>query len=105
MADTGCRVIVPCALAEVQTLASADSGKVVFSDYLAGYAYTVILDHLDGYLSVYSFNSKLMVKLGDVVAKGDQVAMAGKKGDTSILYFQICRHSSPENPLFYLPKL
>lgn len=91
--------------AEGQPVLASRPGKVVFSDYLAGYAHTVILDHQDGYFSVYALNSRLTVNLGDIVSKGDQLALAGKKGDTAVLYFQICRRATPENPLFYLPKL
>jgi len=77
------------------------AGKVVFADYLGGYAYTVILDHADGFFSVYSQNEKLLVKLGDTVAKYDPIAQAGKKG---YLYFEIRRNTVPENPLYFLPK-
>jgi len=77
------------------------SGRVVFADYLSGYAYTVILDHEDGFLSVYSQNEKLSVKLGETVTKGMPISQVGSKGH---LYFEIRRNTLSENPLYYLPK-
>lgn len=91
--------------AEGQPVKASRQGKVVFADYLSGYAYTVILDHFDGYHSVYSLNSRLLVKLGDTVAKGEQIALTGQKGNSTFLYFEIRRNSRVENPLYYLPRL
>lgn len=89
---------------EGQPVLASRQGKVVFADYLAGYYYTVILDHLDGYFTVYGFNSKLAVSLGDIVAKGGKVALAGRKGATPLTYFEIRRNAKAENPLYFLPK-
>ena len=90
---------------EGQPVTASRQGKVVFADYLSGYYYTVILDHADGYFTVYGFNSKITVNLGDSVAKGQMLALAGKKGDTPILYFEIRRFAKAENPLYFLPKI
>lgn len=89
---------------EGQPVVASRQGKVVFADYLSGYYYTVVLDHLDGYFTVYGFNSKLAVNLGDTIAKGDKVAFAGKKGATPLLYFEIRRNAKAENPMYFLPK-
>jgi murein DD-endopeptidase MepM/ murein hydrolase activator NlpD len=80
-------------------------GQIVFADYLSGYDYTLIIDHLDGYLSVYSRNSKLLAKEGDFIYKGDPVARVGKKGRLAFLYFEIREGTKSNNPLYYLPKL
>lgn len=90
---------------EGQPVAAARQGKVVFADYLPGYAYTVILDHLDGYFTVYGFNSRLSVKVGDPVRKGDPIALTGRRGTSPLLYFEIRRHVKAENPLYFLPKI
>ena len=87
---------------EGQPVVASRQGKVVFADYLAGY-YTIILDHLDGYFSVYGFNSKLTVNLGDTVAKA-QVSTRWEKGNLPLLYFEIRRYAKAENPLYFLPK-
>lgn len=90
---------------EGQPVNASRQGKVVFADYLSGYSYTVILDHADGYFTVYGFNSKLTVNLGDTVAKGQMLALAGKKGNMPVLYFEIRRYARAENPLYFLPKI
>jgi murein DD-endopeptidase MepM/ murein hydrolase activator NlpD len=77
-------------------------GRVVFADYLSGYAQTVILEHSGGFSSVYSYNEKLLVNLGDQVAKGQAIAEVGRKG---VLHFEIRRNTVPENPLHYLPQI
>ncbi len=79
-------------------------GRVVFADYLCGYTYTLILDHLDGFHSVYSLNSKMLVKVGDYVFKGDQIALAGSQGRETLLYFEIRKKGQANNPLYYLPR-
>ncbi len=64
---------------------------------------TVMIDHQDGFLSVYANNSQGVVRLGDSVNKGDTVAKA-KSGKDRFLYFEIRRKGEAGNPLFYLPK-
>ncbi len=84
---------------------AARTGDVVFADQLAGYDYMIILDHLDGYFSVYAKNSKLLVKLGQRVNKGDPVAVIAESGRSNCLYLEIRKNGKTDNPLFYLPKL
>jgi murein DD-endopeptidase MepM/ murein hydrolase activator NlpD len=86
-----------------ETVKAAREGRVVFADYLNGYAQTVILDHLDGYYSVYAQNSHLLVKLGDVVRQGSPLAQLGGSGPSAFLYFEIRREEKADNPLYYLP--
>ena len=88
---------------EGDSLCASRSGKVVFADYLNGYAYTLILDHSDGFYSVYAQNSKLMVQLDDVIAQGTPIALAGKNSEPACLHFEIRKKSKPDNPLYYLP--
>jgi len=88
---------------EGECLCASRSGKVVFADYLNGYAYTLILDHSDGFYSVYAQNSKLMVKLDDVIAQGAPIAQVGKNSDPTYLHFEIRKKSKADNPLYYLP--
>jgi len=83
---------------------AARRGKVVFSDYLTGYAFTVILDHRDGFYSVYSNNKSLLVKLGEEVGKGHQVAVVGERRRQPYLHFEIRKQGRASNPLYYLPK-
>lgn len=87
---------------EGDQVVASRQGKVIFADYLSGYAYTVVLDHLDGYFSVYAHNSKILVSLGAVVPQGTPIASVGRKG---ILLFEIRKNAMADNPLYYLPKL
>ncbi|MBF0385236.1 MAG: peptidoglycan DD-metalloendopeptidase family protein [Candidatus Omnitrophica bacterium] len=82
---------------------SSREGKVVLADFMTGYGNTVILEHHDGYYSVYANNSKLLVKLGDKVKENYPIAFVGTKNNLSFLHFEIRNNSREENPLFYLP--
>ncbi len=78
------------------------TGRVVFADYLTGYAYTVILDHSDGFYSVYARNAQLLIKVGDLVLKNNDIARVGKIGNMAYLHFEIRRNAVADNPLYYL---
>jgi len=82
---------------------AARTGRVVFADYLSGYGYTVILDHSDGFHSVYANNSKLFVKLGELVLKNTALARVGHNRNLTYVHFQIRKKSIEDNPLYYLP--
>jgi len=82
---------------------AARTGRVVFADYLSGYGYTVILDHSDGFHSVYARNSKLLVELGELVLKNNALARVGHSRNLAYLHFQIRKKSIEDNPLYYLP--
>ena len=78
-------------------------GDVILADYMSGYGQTVMIDHKDGFISVYSRNARLLVKLGDHVYKGDVVAEVGQIGGRSVEHFEIRHGSQATNPLYYLP--
>ncbi len=91
--------------AERRVVASR-AGKVVFaSQDFSIYGKTVIIDHGDGFSSVYARNAELYVKAGDIVHKGAVIAMAGQSGRdrNEYLHFQIRKGSTAQNPTFYLP--
>jgi murein DD-endopeptidase MepM/ murein hydrolase activator NlpD len=90
---------------EGDIVTASREGQVVFADYLLGYAYTVILDHLDGYYSVYSNNSKLFVHFGDRVFQGRQISLVGGRDRNPYLHFEIRKDGYPDNPLYYLPRM
>ena len=87
---------------EGELVKAARTGRVVFADYLAGYAYTVILDHSDGFYSVYARNAELLIKVGDLVLKNNEIARVGKIGNIAYLHFEIRRNAIADNPLYYL---
>ncbi|WP_394808875.1 peptidoglycan DD-metalloendopeptidase family protein [Nitrosomonas sp.] len=85
-------------------LASA-AGEVVYSGHgLRGYGNLIIIKHDNTFLSAYAHNSKLLVKEGEVVAKGQKIAEMGNTDtDTIQLHFEIRKHGKPVDPLEYLP--
>lgn len=75
-------------------------GRVIFADWLKGFGLLVIIDHGQGYMSLYGRNDALMVKTGDTVSFGQIIARAGSTGgyDKSSLYFEIRHQGDPVNP-------
>lgn len=86
------------------TVRAVREGTVVFADRLAGYAQTVILDHGDGFFSVYGRNAELSVDLGDYVFQGDSVGRLGDLARRNYLHFEIRQDHRASNPLYYLPR-
>ena len=76
------------------------SGRVVYADWLRGYGLLTIIDHGNGYLTLYGYNQSLMREVGEWVSTGDVIALAGDSGgrDRAGLYFEIRRNGSPVNP-------
>ena len=87
---------------EGDRIKASREGEVVLADNMSGYQKTVMVDHGDGFISVYAKNRKLLVKLGDHVYKGDFVAEAGSEAKKSFLHFEIRKGKEASNPLFYL---
>jgi septal ring factor EnvC (AmiA/AmiB activator) len=75
-------------------------GRVVFSDWLAGLGLLVIVEHGEGYMTLYGYNETTMKNAGDWVAPGDVIATVGDSGGQarSALYFEIRRGTAPINP-------
>jgi lipoprotein NlpD len=85
----------------------ARDGRVVYTgSSLVGYGQLVIVKHDDVYLSAYAHNSRLMVKEGDAVRAGQQIAEMGSTGtDRAKLHFEVRRNGDPVDPLSVLPLL
>ncbi|MBN3038827.1 MAG: peptidoglycan DD-metalloendopeptidase family protein [Candidatus Omnitrophica bacterium] len=91
---------------EGESIVAARSGKVAFcSQELKGYGKTIILDHLDGYSTVYTYNSQNLVNANQLVRQGQVIARVGSTGRVKkpALYFEIRKGYIPQNPFFYLP--
>ncbi|SDV07158.1 murein hydrolase activator EnvC family protein [Pseudomonas mucidolens] len=75
-------------------------GRVVFADWLRGAGLLVILDHGNGYLSLYGHNQTLLKAAGDVVKAGESISTVGSSGgqDTPALYFAIRQQGRPSDP-------
>jgi septal ring factor EnvC (AmiA/AmiB activator) len=75
-------------------------GRVVFSDWLSGLGLLVIVDHGEGYMTLYGYNETTLKTAGDWVAPGDVIATVGASGGQAraSLYFELRRGTQPLNP-------
>jgi septal ring factor EnvC (AmiA/AmiB activator) len=75
-------------------------GRVAYADWLPGMGLLVIVDHGDGYMSLYGHNEALFKSVGEWVGPGDVLAAAGDSGgsEQTALYFEIRKGTRPENP-------
>lgn len=75
-------------------------GRVVFADWLRGAGLLVILDHGNGYLSLYGHNQTLLKEAGDIVKAGEAISTVGNSGGqtTPSLYFAIRQQGRPTDP-------
>ncbi|MCV6605320.1 MAG: peptidoglycan DD-metalloendopeptidase family protein [Porticoccaceae bacterium] len=81
-------------------------GRVVFSDYLRGHGLLLIIDHGDGYMSLYAHNQVLLKETGEWVQSGEMISRVGSSGgqENSALYFEIRKNSQPRNPAKWLKR-
>jgi septal ring factor EnvC (AmiA/AmiB activator) len=79
-------------------------GRVLFANWLQGSGLLLILDHGDGYMSLYGANQSLLNKAGDWVNTGDAIATAGDSGnrDQVALYFEIRLRGQAQDPAIWL---
>lgn len=80
-----------------QSVRSVGYGRVVFSDWMRGFGMLVIIDHGDGYMSLYGQNESLLKKQGEMVEPGTVISTSGSE-DESGLYFEIRKDASPQDP-------
>lgn len=83
---------------------AASGGVVLEASYLAGYGNTVEIDHGDGLITRYAHASKLLVKPGDVVARGQEIARVGSTGRSTgpHLHFEVRLAGQPLDPRLFL---
>ena len=81
-------------------------GTVVFADWMTGYGNILIIDHGNGYMSLYAHNDALLRDAGDPVRRGDAVASVGTSGgqERPVLYFELRRNGAPVNPAGWLSR-
>jgi septal ring factor EnvC (AmiA/AmiB activator) len=88
------------------TVKAVADGTVVFSEWMTGYGLILIVDHGNGYMSLYAYNDALLKDAGAQVRRGDPVASVGNSGGQGrpALYFELRRNGSPVNPNSWLQK-
>jgi murein DD-endopeptidase MepM/ murein hydrolase activator NlpD len=84
-----------------EDIKASRAGKIILSDYVGSWGYMVMIDHGDGFVSVYAHQQKNLVAAGDQVSRGEIIAQMGDKADS--LHFQIRKGALAVNPLYYLP--
>lgn len=85
---------------------AVNSGKVVYAEWLRGYGLLIIIDHGQGYMTLYAFNQSLYKHNGETVNAGDIIASVGQSGGRSQsgLYFGIRKKGTPIDPLEWCRK-
>jgi murein hydrolase activator len=75
-------------------------GRVAFADWLRGFGLLLIIDHGDGFMSLYGHNQSLFKETGEWVEPGEVVAQVGSSGGRTLsgIYFGIRHNGRPENP-------
>jgi len=87
-------------------IVASKNGRVSFcDDKLKGFGKIIIVDHEDGYSTVYAYNSRNMVKEGQRVKQNQVIAKVGSTGraNSPSLHFEIRKRHKPQNPFYYLP--
>jgi len=81
-------------------------GRVVFSNWLRGFGMMTIIDHGEGYMTLYGHSSSLLTSPGDWVRAGETIALAGRTGGTTdpAVYFELRHNGKPQNPTGWLKR-
>ncbi|WP_035000227.1 M23 family metallopeptidase [Bartonella tamiae] len=99
--NEGIDIMVP----EGSSVKAAENGVVIYADSgLKDYGNTVLIRHEDNIVTVYGYNSQLLVKKGQKVRRGDEIAKSGMSGiaSTPRVHFEVRKNSTPVNPMNYL---
>jgi murein hydrolase activator len=91
---------------EGQDVISVARGRVAFADWLRGFGLLLILEHGDGYMTLYGYNQSLYAQVGDWVEAGQVIANLGNTGDVpeAGVYFEIRHQGQPRDPQQWLRK-
>lgn len=83
---------------------AADGGVVVWSGWMGGYGYAVVIDHGNGLSTLYGHNSELAVDEGQSIAKGQVISYAGSTGNSTgpHVHFEVRVNGDPVDPMGYL---
>jgi len=86
---------------EVRAVAA---GRVAYADWLKGYGLLLIIDHGNGWMSLYAFNDSLLKNVGDAVKTDDAIATLGRSGGQAspALYFELRQNGQPKDPRVWL---
>jgi murein DD-endopeptidase MepM/ murein hydrolase activator NlpD len=90
-----------------RAIMASDHGKVVFAGWKSGYGNCIIVDHQNGYSTLYGHLSKIQVKKDKLVQKGEKIGVMGTTGNSTgvHLHFEVRKGEAQLNPLNYLGRL
>ena len=85
-------------------VAAVHAGRVVFADWLRGFGHLAIIDHGDGYMTLYAHADQLTKKVDDLVETGEVIAHAGRSGGTTAsgIYFELRHKGQAVDPRQWL---
>lgn len=88
------------AASEGEEVRAVYDGRVVYADWLRGFGMLLVIDHGDGYMSLYGHNETLLKEVGEWVAADEVIALSGNSGgrEEPVLYFAIRRNGEPLDP-------
>lgn len=91
---------------EGASVAAVHYGRVIFSDWIRGFGLMLIIDHGQGFMTIYGHNKSLLKETGEWVLPGDAIAYAGNSGgdNRTGLYFEIRKDGKPQNPSRWLSR-
>jgi murein hydrolase activator len=100
LSHTGMLINTP----EASEIKAVHYGRVVFANWLRGFGLITIVDHGDGYMTLYGHSSSLFTSPGDWIDAGEPIALAGRTGGTDepAVYFEIRHKGQPVNPTRWL---
>ncbi|MDN3390424.1 peptidoglycan DD-metalloendopeptidase family protein [Pseudoalteromonas sp. APC 3691] len=86
---------------------SVHNGQVVFADWLKGYGWVIVVDHGEGFMSLYGHAQTLLRDVGDMVREGETLALVGQSGGqaSSGLYFEIRHKGRAVNPIKWCKRI
>jgi septal ring factor EnvC (AmiA/AmiB activator) len=90
--------------AEGERVQAVGAGRVVYADWMRGFGNLLIVDHGEGFLSIYANNESLLKQTGDEVRLGEPLATAGQSGgnEETGLYFELRHLGKPFDPLSWV---
>ncbi len=89
---------------EGQRIVAVSDGTVLYADWFKGYGRLIVLDHGEGYYTVYAHAAEILVRIGDRVTKGQSIGLVGNSGSVagSQLYFEVRHRGRPQDPMSWL---
>jgi murein hydrolase activator len=91
---------ITIAAKEGTTVKAIHHGRVVYADWLRGSGLLLIIDHGDGYMSLYAHNESLLREVGEWVTAGSPISTVGNSGglEQTAVYFEVRHNGKPTNP-------